>query len=75
MVKKNIAKHAVTFNMNDPEQKAMYNYIAQFPNVSGKLKRLIWSDMNGIVPVKQEPIQKETVIEKEIESVAIDNMF
>lgn len=75
MSHKNIKKHAVTFNMNDPEQAAMYNYLAQFPNVSGKIKRLVWSDMNGIVIEKQEGKKAEVIMNEKIEKEAIDSMF
>ena len=73
--KKNIKKHAVTFNMNDPEQAAMYNYLAQFPNVSGKLKRLVWSDMNGIVSQKREEPIQESIVDEKIKVESIDSLL
>ena len=66
-MKKHIKKHQVAFNMNDPDQKKMYDYLSAFTNVSAKLKGLILKDMDKtpspiIAPVMTQEIPKETVI-------------
>jgi hypothetical protein len=37
----------VAFNLLDPDQKAMYQYVSQRTNKSSYLKRLIQRDMEG----------------------------
>lgn len=44
-MKKCIKKHQVAFNMNDREQKEMYEYLESFTNVSAKIKRMTLLDM------------------------------
>lgn len=63
-MKKYIKKHQVAFNMNDPDQKKMYDYLSAFTNVSAKLKGLILKDMDKIpiAPVMTQEIPRETVI-------------
>lgn len=65
---KNIGKHQVTFNLNDPEQKEAYDYLNSFPNVSGKIKRLVFQDMAERGQLKRVYLKQGEEI-KEVESI------
>lgn len=45
MSKKNIVRKAIVFNLDDPLQKKMYDYIQQYPNFSYYGKTLVMDDM------------------------------
>lgn len=44
---KEIKNMSVSFNLSDPFQKQMKEYVEQYPNFSGYIKRLIQRDMEG----------------------------
>lgn len=45
---------ATVLNLHDPDQEEMFRHVAQRPNTSGYLKRLIQRDLDGsIIPVYQ----------------------
>lgn len=72
-MKKNIKKHQVTFNMNDPDQKAMYDYVNKYPNVSAKYKRMILLEMQG-TPLQMPPKEEEVADteDKPLSNIALD---
>lgn len=49
---KDIKNMSVSFNLSDPFQRQMKEYVEQFPNFSGYMKRLIQRDMEGGVNVR-----------------------
>lgn len=49
---KDIRNKSVSFNMMDPFQKQMKEYVDQYPNFSAYIKRLIQRDMEGGTVVK-----------------------
>lgn len=49
---KEIKNMSVSFNLSDPFQRQMKEYVEQFPNFSGYMKRLIQRDMEGGVNVR-----------------------
>lgn len=51
----------VSFNLLDPDQKEMYEYVSRRTNKSGYLKRLIQRDMEGGVNVRNFPSKKPRV--------------
>lgn len=60
---KDIKNMSVSFNLSDPFQRQMKEYVEQFPNFSGYMKRLIQRDMEGGVNVrtiKKAPQQEVT---------------
>lgn len=57
---KEIKNMSVSFNLLDPFQKQMKEYVDQYPNFSGYIKRLIQRDMEGgtnIRTIKKPPIK------------------
>lgn len=52
---KEIINKSVSFNVTDPYQKLMKDYVEQFPNFSGYMKRLIQRDMED--GTKKAPAQ------------------
>lgn len=61
---KNIKNRSVSFNLDDPDQKKMFEYANERTNFSAYVKRLIQRDMEGGVgasatheEVKAEPKQ------------------
>lgn len=66
--KKNIKNRSVSFNLDDPDQKRMFEYANERTNFSAYVKRLIQRDMEGGVgaPVVHEEVKveaKEELIE------------
>jgi hypothetical protein len=49
---KNIVNKSVSFNISDPFQRQMKQYVEQYPNFSGYIKRLIQRDMEGGIAKK-----------------------
>ena len=41
----------VAFNVLDPDQQQLYDYVRQRPNSSGYVKRLIQRDIDGHTPI------------------------
>jgi hypothetical protein len=56
---KEIVNKSVSFNVMDPDQLQMKEFVEQYPNFSGYIKRLIQRDMErrvGTVQTKKAPI-------------------
>ena len=81
-------KQSVTFNLNDPEQREAYEYLNSFPNVSGKIKRLVFQDMversqpknvlfkEGFEKQKVELVEETPVLEvKPISQIALNSIL
>lgn len=67
-----IEKETVTFNVDDPDQKAMYEHVCKRTNKSAYLKRLIWQDMlreAGHVAAPQPAYVKPIVEESDIDAM------
>lgn len=57
---KKIVNKSVSFNVLDPFQLQMMEYIEKYPNFSSYIKRLIQRDMEGgtnVKPIKKAPQQ------------------
>lgn len=57
---KKIVNKSVSFNVMDPYQQQMKEYMDQFPSFSGYIKRLIQRDMEGgtnVRVIKKAPLQ------------------
>ena len=55
---KKIVNKSVSFNVADPFQMQMKEYVAQYPNFSAYMKRLIQRDMvggNAVRKIKKAP--------------------
>lgn len=70
---KNIKNRSVSFNLDDPDQKKMFEYANERTNFSAYVKRLIQRDMEGGVgvpaaheEVKTEPKQELIEIDESI---------
>lgn len=67
---KNIKNRSVSFNLDDPDQKRMFEYANERTNFSAYVKRLIQRDMEGGVgtPV----VLEESKVEPKEELIEID---
>lgn len=43
-----IERKQIAFNLNDPKQKEMYDYVCKLTNFSAYGKMLIFNEMNGV---------------------------
>lgn len=60
---KDIKNKSVSFNLIDPFQKQMMEFVDQYPNFSAYVKRLIQRDMEGgtsVKTIKNAPLQPVT---------------